>query len=277
MVYTVCLQVTRDVHDAEDATQAAFLTLALRAKTANSSIKFLGPWLQKVARRLSLDIMRAKKRRKAREEKRGAMVREIQLDRDPRRGLDRAEMADIVRDELAKLPAKYRLPLILHYFGGLRPEEVARELGYKPSTLGVRMHRGRKMLADSLAGRGITLTSGMLASILAGVVHAGVSDNVVASTSLAAAAGLSSNGEFVGSIISARVLALTRHALNAMMWAKAKTVFAALVLTSVALAGTAQAIRTLAPEGLNWRMLDVTRLVRPLLRTFFARPEFSVA
>ena len=276
MVYTVCLQVTRDVHDAEDATQAAFLTLALRAKTANSNIKFLGPWLQKVARRLSLDIMRAKKRRKTREEKRGAMVREMQIDRDPRKNLDRGEMADIVRDELAKLPAKYRLPLILHYFGGLRPEEVARELGYKPSTLGVRLHRGRKMLADSLAGRGITLTSGMLASILAGVVHVGVSDNVVASASLAAA-GLSSNGEFVGSLISARVLSLTRHALNAMMWAKAKTVFAALVITTMALAGTAQAIRTLAPDGLNWRMLDVTRLVRPLLRTFFGRPQFSLA
>jgi RNA polymerase sigma factor (sigma-70 family) len=276
MVYTVCLQVTRDVHDAEDATQAAFLTLALRAKTAESNIKFLGPWLQKVARRLSLDIMRAKKRRKTREEKRGAMVRELQPDRDPRRSLDRGEMADIVRDELSKLPAKYRLPLILHYFGGLRPEEVARELGFKPSTLGVRLHRGRKMLADSLAGRGITLTNGMLATILAGVVHIGVSDNVVASTSLAAA-GISSNGEFVGSIISSRVLALTRQAMNAMLWAKAKAVFAALLLTTVALAGTAQAIRTLAPEGLSWRMLDVTRLVRPLLRTLLGRPQFSAA
>ena len=275
MVYTVCLQVTRDVHDAEDATQAAFLTLALRAKTAESNIKFLGPWLQKVARRLSLDIMRAKKRRKTREEKRGAMVREMQPDRDPRRSLDRGEMADIVRDELSKLPAKYRLPLILHYFGGLRPEEVARELGFKPSTLGVRLHRGRKMLADSLAGRGITLTTGMLATILAGVVHIGVSDNVVASTSLAAA-GLSSNGEFAGSIISARVLALTRQAMNAMLWAKAKAVFAALLLATVALAGTAQAIRTIAPDGLSWRMLDVTRLVRPLLRTLFGRPQFSV-
>jgi len=46
--------------------------------------------------------------------------------------------------KLDKLPAKYRLPLILHYFGGLKPEDMAKELGCKPSTLGVRLHRGRK-------------------------------------------------------------------------------------------------------------------------------------
>ena len=62
MVYHVCLQVTKDVHDAEDATQAVFLTLAVRGKTAQK-IKYLAPWLQRVGHRLSLDIRRSKKRR----------------------------------------------------------------------------------------------------------------------------------------------------------------------------------------------------------------------
>ena len=52
MVFNVCLRVTKDKHDAEDATQAVFLTLAVQAKTANG-VKYLAPWLQKVAQRLS--------------------------------------------------------------------------------------------------------------------------------------------------------------------------------------------------------------------------------
>src|SRR6266446_3382683 len=68
MVFNVCLRITKDKHDAEDATQAVFLTLALQAKRG-AQIKALGPWLQQVAKRLSLDLRRSKSRRRNREER----------------------------------------------------------------------------------------------------------------------------------------------------------------------------------------------------------------
>ncbi len=68
MVFGVCLRVTGDKHDAEDATQAVFLSLALQAKTSRQ-ITYVGPWLQKVAHRLALDTKKSKTRRKRREEK----------------------------------------------------------------------------------------------------------------------------------------------------------------------------------------------------------------
>src|SRR5471032_3130576 len=68
MVFNVCFRITKDKHEAEDAVQAVFLTLALQAKRG-AEIKALGPWLQQVAKRLSLDIRRSKKRRKTREER----------------------------------------------------------------------------------------------------------------------------------------------------------------------------------------------------------------
>src|SRR6266496_4181507 len=68
MVYSVCLRVTCDAHDAEDATQAVFLSLALQSKT-NREITYPGPWLQRVAHRVALDVKKAKTRRKKREEK----------------------------------------------------------------------------------------------------------------------------------------------------------------------------------------------------------------
>src|ERR1700710_2750079 len=68
MVFNVCLRVTKDKHDAEDATQAVFLTLAIQARRG-TQIKALGPWLQQVAKRPALDLRRSKSRRKVREER----------------------------------------------------------------------------------------------------------------------------------------------------------------------------------------------------------------
>jgi RNA polymerase sigma factor (sigma-70 family) len=76
MVYGVCLRVTGDKHDAEDATQAVFLSLALQAKT-NREITYIGPWLQKVAHRLALDVKKSKTRRKKREEKLAEETRHV--------------------------------------------------------------------------------------------------------------------------------------------------------------------------------------------------------
>ena len=50
----------------------------------------------------------------------------------------------------------------MHYLGGLKPEETALELNCKPKTLAVRLHRGRKMLAEKLSRRGMFAGSEML-------------------------------------------------------------------------------------------------------------------
>src|SRR4029079_5698352 len=115
MVYNVAYQVTRDAHDAEDATQATFLSLAVHAKTAGK-IRYVGPWLRKVSHRLALDIRRSKKRRKAREEKHAngnghANGHSVPVSSD----MQMEELRQILREELDKLPSKYRMPLILYY------------------------------------------------------------------------------------------------------------------------------------------------------------------
>ena len=165
MVYNVALRVTHDAHDAEDATQATFLTLAVHAKTSGK-IRFLGPWLKKVSHRLALDIRRSKKRRTAREQRHAASNGAESNgngnghDLPIASGLHTEELRHILRDEIDRLPAKYRMPLILYYFGGLTPEEIGGQLHCNTSTLGVRLHRGRKMLAESLSTRGITMSRG---------------------------------------------------------------------------------------------------------------------
>src|SRR5688500_6330424 len=209
MVYGVCLRVTGDKHDAEDATQAVFLSLALQAKTSRE-IKYIGPWLQKVAHRLALDVKKSKTRRKKREEKLADDTRHAGANGNghsngngghhpaftggnghglnPSDAPGNDELKSIMMEELNKLPAKYRMPLVMHYFGGLSREEMSEQLGCNPSTLGVRVHRGKAMLGTRLAKRGIAISAIALAVMLEHVVRSAAMQPLVASGSAVAGA-----------------------------------------------------------------------------------------
>src|SRR3954453_2011260 len=197
MVYNLCYEVTGNRQDAEDAVQAAFMSLALQVR-GGQTIQAIGPWLQQVARRMSLDINRSRKRRKKREEKHGeaweARQTDVRADAaggagahgNPASAAGWEELRHIVQAELNEMPAKYRMPLILHYYGGLSREEMARELNCKANTLGVRLHRGRDMLAKRLAKRGVSVSGVILGVLTAEIVHSIVTDRLVHRTAQAA-------------------------------------------------------------------------------------------
>ena len=63
MVLGVCRRVLRDHHDAEDAFQATFLVLALKAGTVRKRHS-LGPWLHSVAARIARRARLVSRRRK---------------------------------------------------------------------------------------------------------------------------------------------------------------------------------------------------------------------
>lgn len=282
MVYGVCLRVTGDKHDAEDATQAVFLSLALQAKTARE-IKYIGPWLQKVAHRLALDVKKAKTRRKKREEKlaenarfnghghhngNGRAFLGSNGDANPADQPGAQELKTIMMEELDKLPAKYRMPLVLHYFGGLSREEMAAELGCNPSTLGVRVHRGKAMLGTRLAKRGVAMSAIALAVLLEHVVRSTTLQPMVSSSAIASSAVslLASQGSAVAA--SAKVIALARTAARAVIYAKIKVAIIAVVGVGSLALTAGGAIATYA-ELKNLRLpvpMDLGKWIRPLLR-----------
>ncbi len=266
MVFNVCFRITKDKHEAEDAVQAVFLTLALQAKRG-TEIKALGPWLQQVAKRLALDSRRSKKRRKTREERHHSetTIRREQILGDALPSADMDELKTILHEELQKLPAKYRLPLILHYFGGLSRDEMAAELNCKASTLGVRIFRGREMLAGRLSGRGINISSAALAMLLGYAIKRAVSDSLIASTSHAATAMMA--GYDGSHLASANVIGLTRRATNAMAIGKVKMAALSLLIAGTSLGAGAKALQIL-PAGTLQRMISnqIRRLVQPILQ-----------
>jgi RNA polymerase sigma factor (sigma-70 family) len=261
MVYNVCLRVTKDKHDAEDATQAVFLTLALQAKRG-VEIKALGPWLQQVAKRLSLDMRRSKKRRKTREERHHT---EQTLRRNSNGHslppADLEEVKTILHEELHKLPSKYRMPLILHYFGGMTRDEMAVELGCKASTLGVRIFRGREMLAGRLNGRGVNLSLATFSAMMAYTIKSTVSHAMVASTSHAAMALMSGHE----GVVSAQVIGLTRRAAEAVALGKLKVAAVILILAGTSLGAGARALGMLPAIDLGRIISDqIHNLIRPM-------------
>jgi RNA polymerase sigma factor (sigma-70 family) len=177
MVQGVCRRVLGNPHDAEDAFQATFLILARRAREVGRRGS-VGGWLYQVAYTTALKAKAsaaARRRREQRPDARSAA--------DPLAEVSGRELLTALDEELARLPEKYRAPLVLFYLEGLTRDEAARRLDASESTVKRRLEEGRERLRLRLERRGLALPAALLA---AGVGGAAVSPSLAAATAGAA-------------------------------------------------------------------------------------------
>jgi RNA polymerase sigma factor (sigma-70 family) len=207
-VFRVCRGVLGDVHAAEDAFQATFLTLAGRAATLRKR-RSLASWLYKVAHRIS---MRARRKEVSRANHARAVLPPPAA--DPADEVSWREVRAICFEEIARLPEHYRAPLLLCCLEGRTRDEAAEQLGCVTGALKIRLERGRKLLRARLARRGLALSAGLLisqlpaasAAVPAGLLAAAVKAGVVART-----------GTDVRGLVSDRTAALCGDARGAAM------------------------------------------------------------
>jgi RNA polymerase sigma factor (sigma-70 family) len=154
MVLGVCRAVLRDPHEAQDASQAAFLVL-LRHAHAIRRTDSVAAWLHGVARRVAGRAKRAAARRRVVE----CSAIGPQAARDVRR-----EWLDL-HEEIDCLPEKYRSPIVLCGLEGYTHEEAARQLGWPVGTVKVRLMRGRNRLRDRLLRRGLVPSALLLSAL----------------------------------------------------------------------------------------------------------------
>ncbi len=154
MVQRVCQQVTGDPEDASDAFQATFLVLARSAASVRRTDR-LGSWLHGVARRIAARA-RADAARRVRYERRAAAIRAERAS-----AAERPEEWGELHDAIARLPVRYREPVILFYFEGLSCEAVASRLGRAQGTILSQLSRARKQLLRRLAPEGMTVAAGL--------------------------------------------------------------------------------------------------------------------
>src|SRR5205085_5739574 len=93
-------------------------------------------------------------------------VEDLAREGEPQEACERRELRKVIDEELALLPARYRRALILCCLEGKTQEEAARLLGWPKGTVATRVNRGRDRLRLRLERRGLTLTSGVLATTL---------------------------------------------------------------------------------------------------------------
>ena len=79
--------------------------------------------------------------------------------------LDR-EQAEILHDEISRLPKSFRRPVVLCYFEGLTLDEAARRLRCPAGTLRSRLARAHDKLRRGLTRRGVVLPAAALAAVL---------------------------------------------------------------------------------------------------------------
>jgi RNA polymerase sigma factor (sigma-70 family) len=160
MALRVCRRVLHNLQDAEDAFQATFLVLARKASTLRRQ-ESVGNWLYGVAYRVALNARAAAARRRAHESRTAA-----DTSADPLTEISVREAQALLDEELARLPAKYRAPLVLCCLEGLARDEAARQLGWPAGTLKSRLERGRQLLRGRLTRRGLTLPAAFGAALL---------------------------------------------------------------------------------------------------------------
>ncbi len=148
-VLRVSRAVLRDPHEADDAFQATFLVLARRSRSIRDR-EAVGAWLLGVAYRVAGCARAARIRRTAHEQTAARTAGRYTTPDEPN------DWAPLLREEIAGLPEKFRLPLVLCYLDGLAQDEVARRLGWPIGTVRSRLARGRDRLRRRLILRGVT-------------------------------------------------------------------------------------------------------------------------
>ncbi len=130
--------------DGDDALQEGYAAALSRPDAA----KRLGPWLAGTVRRLALRWRRDSMNRRAREAV--AARGEIDATGDPARIVEAADTAAAVANAVRALDEPFRSAIVLRYWRGLLPEQIAIELGVPRNTVRSRLQRGLERLRAQL-------------------------------------------------------------------------------------------------------------------------------
>jgi RNA polymerase sigma factor (sigma-70 family) len=243
MVFCTCRGVIRDHGAAEDAFQATFIVLVCKARTIRGR-DAIGGWLHRVAYRIAVQANIDATRRRRREQPVSDLLVE-----DPMRHDAGDDLRQIVREEVARLSEKYRLPVLLCDLEGKTHAQAASELRWGEATLRRRLAAARELLRSRLARRGVGLTVAALAATFGRSAAARISTECVHAT-VKAAAQLNSSAlrMAVGEVVSTTAAALVHKSLRTLLLGEMRTLVTVVLVAgllgsitwSLALPGQAQ-------------------------------------
>jgi RNA polymerase sigma factor (sigma-70 family) len=231
MVLGVCQRVLNDPEDIEDAFQVTFLVL-IRKATSLSKRESLSSWLYGVAYRTALKARTLAARRRVHEKQ---IMKAAEM--TPADSLVWRDLRPVLDQELQRLPAKYRQPVILCYLKGKTFEEAGQELGWPAGTVSGRLARAREMLRTRLTRRGVTLSAGLAATVFSGSALSAVVPAPLVTSTLRAAVLLTAGKTAAVGTLAVPVATLMEGVLHSMFLSKVKVVTLALLAFTTLCAG----------------------------------------
>jgi RNA polymerase sigma-70 factor (ECF subfamily) len=149
-VLGICRRFFRQREDAEDAAAEVFVKLYRVLHQKDERLPFR-PWVSQVAWRHCIDKLRQRKREKS------SSLEDANFERVPDHSIP-SPLSQLlakdeqrqVRDQLTRLPEKYKVPLMLLYYKRMSYSEIARALNTRLPTLRTMMFRARVRLRRNL-------------------------------------------------------------------------------------------------------------------------------
>jgi len=139
-VYGYVCSIVRDEYEAEDVTQHIFAKLTGALRHYQPRMVPFSAWILRVAHNAAIDHVRARRPVPIEE------VRPADVEED---ATGRERFADL-RVALDSLPREQRDVLMLRFFVGLSPREVAERLGRSEDAVHGLQHRGRRRLRSEM-------------------------------------------------------------------------------------------------------------------------------
>jgi RNA polymerase sigma factor (sigma-70 family) len=233
MVLGICRRMLHDPRDVEDAFQATFLVLVRKAPTIRER-GLISNWLYGVAYRVANRARAHAIQHRAREigvERIEAQAAEIPA--------EIPEIGPVLDQELSRLPAKYREPLILCYLEGRTHDQAAEHLRCPVGTVRSRMARGRDLLKRRLTRRGYAPIAAILggkASLPSRLLSESVPAELLSATARSALYLATLRGTAAGAV-AAPILTLTEGVLTTMKLGKLTWITLAMLATSLSAGG----------------------------------------
>jgi len=151
-VYGLCLRMTANVAEAEDAAQDAFIQAWQQLSRFRGDSAF-GTWLHRVAVNAVLGRMRKSRRERDR------VDAVIDIAPAPESIGDDADLRDL-ESAMDSLPSGARHVFVLHAVYGYSHDETGEMLGIAAGTSKAQLHRARRLLAQQLTTNGSAYNSG---------------------------------------------------------------------------------------------------------------------
>lgn len=151
LVAGVCRRQSRNEQDAEDAFQAVFYLLARDAGSIRHPERLPG-WLHTVAMRIAVKIRDSHNMASTSFDDAAAPDEPSPLDR-----LSETHQLRALDEEIARLPERYRQPLVLHYLEGCTYAETAQQLATSVGSVRGLLRSGTRRLRRRLVRRGVSL------------------------------------------------------------------------------------------------------------------------